>query len=62
MRSMDALDGEVEFALGELRVAQGEVAGEVGRARSRSLEERVVDLGGAAFGLGWTRRTCRRSL
>ena len=48
----DALDGEVEFALGELGVAEGEVAGEVGAPGFDGLEELVVHVGGAALGPG----------
>ena len=48
----DALDGEVEFALGELGVAQGEVAGELVAPALDVFEEGVVDVGGAALGLG----------
>ena len=47
----DALDGEVEFALGKLRVAEGEVAGEVGAPGLDGLEELVVNVGGAALAL-----------
>ena len=47
----DALDGEVEFALGE-GVAEGEVAGEEVAPVLHVGEEFVVELGGAAFALG----------
>src|SRR5207249_530945 len=46
----DALDGEVEFALGELGIAQGEVAGQVGTPAFDGLQKFVVNVGCAALG------------
>ena len=46
----DPLDGEIEFALGKLRVPEGEVAGEVGAPGFDRSQEFVVNVGGA-FGL-----------
>ena len=46
-----ALDGEVELALGEPGVAQGEVAGQLLAPALDLGQERVVHLGGAPLGL-----------
>jgi hypothetical protein len=48
----DALDGEVEIALGEAAVAQGQVFGEAFAPGLHVGEEVVVELGGAALAFG----------
>ena len=48
----NALDREVQFALGKLGVAEGEVAGKVGAPGLDGLEKLVVNIGGAALGFG----------
>ncbi len=48
----DALDGEIEFALGEPRVAQRQVAGQLGAPALDCLEEFVVNVGSTALGFG----------
>ena len=57
----DALDGEVEFALGELGVAEGEVAGEFGAPGLRCSAGRRRQPRRCRAWPWWIRRTCRRS-
>ena len=47
----NTLDGEVKLALGELGVAEGEVAGQVGAPGFDSLKELFIDVAGAALAL-----------
>src|SRR5439155_2532319 len=47
----DALDGEVEFALGEFRISQREVTGEVGPPAFDRFEKLIVHVRRAALGL-----------
>src|SRR5437773_2478528 len=57
----DALDGEVEFALGELGIAQGEVAGQVGAPAFDGLQKFVVNVGCAALGFGGLSKLVERA-
>ena len=58
----DALDGEVEFALGEPGIAEGEVAGQFLAASLRWSRGKPRRTPPCPSWPWWIRRTCRRSL